>query len=87
MYIYTSTESTSDQFIAAGGGGAGYQDIEKFKLERKRERNRIAATKCRLVHGQYCPAEDYSQFLPTVASFIMISDPTSLADLTQSIKL
>merc|ERR1719411_1428322 len=29
-------------------GGGGYQDIEKYKLERKRERNRIAATKCRM---------------------------------------
>ena len=27
----------------------GFQDIEKYKLERKRERNRIAATKCRWV--------------------------------------
>jgi hypothetical protein len=26
---------------------SGYPDVEKFKLERKRERNRIAATKCR----------------------------------------
>eukprot|EP00092_Neocalanus_flemingeri_P005867 GFUD01006315.1.p1 GENE.GFUD01006315.1~~GFUD01006315.1.p1 ORF type:complete len:204 (-),score=64.74 GFUD01006315.1:90-701(-) len=25
-----------------------FQDIEKYKLERKRERNRIAATKCRM---------------------------------------
>ena len=39
--------------FAAGGGGGGYQDIEKFKLERKRERNRIAATKCRLVSTLY----------------------------------
>ena len=27
----------------------GYSDIDKYKLERKRERNRIAATKCRWV--------------------------------------
>jgi len=27
---------------------AGYNDIDRYKLERKRERNRIAATKCRM---------------------------------------
>ena len=26
---------------------SGYNDIDRYKLERKRERNRIAATKCR----------------------------------------
>ncbi|XP_023345765.1 transcription factor AP-1 [Eurytemora carolleeae] len=26
----------------------GYTDVEKYKLERKRERNRIAASKCRM---------------------------------------
>ena len=25
----------------------GYSEVERYKLERKRERNRIAATKCR----------------------------------------
>lgn len=29
-------------------GFPGYSDIDRYKLERKRERNRIAATKCRM---------------------------------------
>ena len=33
-------------FIIFDIAGA-YSDIDKYKLERKRERNRIAATKCR----------------------------------------
>jgi len=35
--------------------GYGYTEADRFKLERKRERNRIAATKCRcLVSGVWC---------------------------------
>ena len=49
--------------------------MEKYKLERKRERNRIAATKCRWVSGL--------GFL----FFIMTFHLTSLRALTQSIKL
>jgi len=30
------------------GAGYGYSEVERYKLERKRERNRIAATKCRM---------------------------------------
>jgi len=39
-YKYSSTYD--QQFYG------GYSDIDKYKLERKRERNRIAATKCRM---------------------------------------
>ena len=49
--------------------------MEKYKLERKRERNRIAATKCRWVPGL--------GFL----FFIMTFHLTYLRALTQSIKL
>ena len=37
---------TSFIFLLIYIAGA-YSDIDKYKLERKRERNRIAATKCR----------------------------------------
>jgi len=32
----------------SSAGFPGYNDIDRYKLERKRERNRIAATKCRM---------------------------------------
>ena len=66
-----SLQSTSHQFIAAGGGGGGYQDIEKFKLERKRERNRIAATKCRLVHCQYIVQQN--EIIPSFGQLLLPS--------------
>merc|ERR1712061_850785 len=41
---YKYSSNYDQQYYGAGA----YSDIDRYKLERKRERNRIAATKCRM---------------------------------------
>ena len=45
--IVAVTTRKQDNGIYSISIPGGYSDIDKYKLERKRERNRIAATKCR----------------------------------------
>ena len=47
MVVVTNCMKTGYIRIHSVSDSGGYSDIDKYKLERKRERNRIAATKCR----------------------------------------